>query len=50
MALMVLSSLKYASVKSHADEQKKLKEEGRKPEEKVEELPAEGAAEILAAN
>ena len=50
MALMVLSSLKFASIKTHEDEVKKKKEENRKPEERIEELPAQGAAEILAAN
>ena len=51
MAMMVLASLKYASIKSHEEEIKKKKEEGKpKLEEKIEELPAQGAAEILAAN
>jgi hypothetical protein len=50
MALMVLASLKYASIISHEDEVKRKKEESKKPEERIEELPAQGAAEILAAN
>ena len=50
MALMVLTSLRYASYKAHEDEVKKKKEAGEKPGEHVEELPAQGAAEILAAN
>ena len=51
MALMVLASLKYASIKSHEEEMRKKREAGKpKAEERVEELPAQGAAEILAAN
>jgi hypothetical protein len=50
MAFMVLASLKYASIKSHEEEVRKKKEESKKPEERIEELPAQGAAEILAAN
>jgi hypothetical protein len=51
MAFMVLTSLRYASYKSHEDEVKKKKEEaGMKVDERVEDLPAQGAAEILAAN
>lgn len=50
MAFMVLTSLRYASYKSHEDEVKKKKEVGMKIDEKVEDLPAQGAAEILAAN
>jgi hypothetical protein len=50
MAMMVLASLKYASIKAHEDEMKRKKEESKKPQEKIEELPAQGAAEILAAN
>lgn len=51
MAMMVLASLKYASIRSHEEEIKKKKEESKhRPEEKIEELPAQGAAEILAAS
>jgi hypothetical protein len=50
MAVMVLTSLRYASYKSHEDEVKKKKEAGVKVDERAEELPAQGAAEILAAN
>lgn len=50
MALMVLASLKYASIVAHEDEVRRKKEETKKPEERIEELPAQGAAEILAAN
>jgi hypothetical protein len=50
MAFMVLTSLRYASYKSHEDEVKKKKEAVTKVDERVEELPAQGAAEILAAN
>jgi len=50
MAFMVLTSLRYASYKSHEDEVKKKKEAGMKVDERVEDLPAQGAAEILAAN
>lgn len=51
MAMMVLASLKYASIKSHEEEMRKKKEKTKpKPDEKIEELPAQGAAEILAAN
>jgi hypothetical protein len=50
MAFMVLTSLRYASYKSHEDEVKKKKEAGEKSGEHVEDLPAQGAAEILAAN
>jgi len=50
MALMVLTSLRYASYKSYEDEVKKKKEAESKPDVTVEELPAQGAAEILAAN
>lgn len=49
MALMVLSSLRYASYRTHEDESKKKKEEG-KQEEYMADVPAQGAAEILAAN
>lgn len=50
MAFMVLTSLRYASYKSHEEEVKKKKDSGLKAEESVEDLPAQGAAEILAAN
>jgi hypothetical protein len=50
MAFMVLTSLRYASYKSHEEEVKKKKDAGSKHDETVEELPAQGAAEILAAN
>lgn len=50
MALMVLASLKYASIVAHDDEAKRKKEASKKPEQRIEELPAQGAAEILAAN
>lgn len=50
MAFMVLTSLRYASYKSHEDELKKKKEEDHKPNERIEDLPSQGAAEILAAN
>jgi hypothetical protein len=50
MALMVLASLKYASIKTHEDELRRKKQENKKPDERIEELPAQGAAEILAAN
>jgi len=50
MAFMVLTSLRYASYKTHEDEIKKKKEAGVKVDESVEDLPAQGAAEILAAN
>jgi hypothetical protein len=50
MAFMVLTSLRYASYKSHEDEVKKKREAVMKTDERVEDLPAQGAAEILAAN
>jgi hypothetical protein len=50
MALMVLTSLRYASYKSGEAKSKKKIEPTPKPEEKIVELPAQGAAEILAAN
>lgn len=49
MAVMVLTSLRYASYVAHEEELKK-KEAVPKKEEKIVDLPAEGAAEILAAN
>ena len=50
MAMMVLASLKFASIKSHEEVKKKNEEGKSKQEERIEELPAQGAAEILAAN
>jgi hypothetical protein len=50
MALMVLTSLRYASYKTHEEEVAKKKEAAAKPGEALGELPAQGAAEILAAN
>ena len=50
MALMVLTSLRYASYKAREDEIRRKKEAGEKTGEHVEDLPAQGAAEILAAN
>jgi hypothetical protein len=50
MAFMVLTSLRYASYISHEHEMEKKKKAGLKAERKMEDLPAEGAAEILAAN
>lgn len=50
MAFMVLTSLRYASFISHEEEMRKKREAGQKVEEHVEELPAQGLAEILAAN
>lgn len=51
MAFMVLTSLRYASYKSHEEEQRNRKRhEEIKPDEKAADLPAQGAAEILAAN
>tara|TARA_R110002033_G_scaffold138301_1_gene177433 strand:- start:105 stop:287 length:183 start_codon:yes stop_codon:yes gene_type:complete len=55
MAFMVLTSLRYASYKSHEDELRAKKKEEVMKELKVEmpmggEMEARGAAEILAAN
>lgn len=52
MAFMVLTSLRYASYKSHEDDLKKKKEEGKLEEQHMTsgDFPAQGAAEILAAN
>ncbi|TVY32277.1 Uncharacterized protein LSUB1_G008823 [Lachnellula subtilissima] len=50
MAFMVLSSLRYASYKSHEEEVRKKKEAGLKLDESTEDLPPQGAAEILTAN
>ncbi len=47
---MVLTSLRYASYKSHEDEMRKKREAGMKADETTEDLPPQGAAEILAAN
>lgn len=51
MAFMVLTSLRYASYKAHEnDVQRKKREAAEKTGEHPEDLPAQGAAEILAAN
>lgn len=50
MAFMVLTSLRYASYKSHEDEAKKKKEEVRAEEQNIGDIPVQSAAEILAAN
>jgi hypothetical protein len=50
MAFMILTSLRYGSYKSHEGEMKHKKEAGAKHDETVEELPAQSAAEVLAAN
>lgn len=51
MAFSVLTSLRYASYKSHEEEvRKKKRAEGIRKGEVMEDLPAPGAAEILAAN
>jgi hypothetical protein len=50
MAVMVLTSLRYASYKAHEEEMKRKKEIISKPEQLAADLPSEGAAEILAAN
>lgn len=55
MAFMVLTSLRYASYKTHEDEVKKKKEEaaaqpGADKEKALEELPPQTTVEILAAN
>jgi hypothetical protein len=50
MAVMVLTSLRYASYKVHEEEMKKKAQTSSKPDETVADLPAEGAAEVLAAN
>jgi hypothetical protein len=53
MALMVLSSLRYASYKSHEDEMKKKKEQSdanQRPGEQGGDPPAQSVAGILAAN
>lgn len=50
MAFMVLTSLRYATYRSHEENLKKKKDEVHKSNERVEDLPAQGAAEILAAN
>lgn len=49
MAVMVLTSLRYASYVAHEEELKK-KEAVPKQEDRIVDLPSEGAAEILAAN
>jgi hypothetical protein len=50
MAFMVLSSLRYNSLRSHEEEVRKKKKAEKKPNEMQEDLPAQSAAEILAAN
>jgi len=50
MAFMVLTSLRFNSLRSHEEEVRKKKEAEKKPNEMQEDLPAESAAEILAAN
>lgn len=51
MAFMVLTSLRYASYKSHEDQEMAKKKEHVKEEEKqMEDGPPQGVAEILAAN
>ncbi|RKF75860.1 putative moz protein represents a chromatin-associated acetyltransferase protein [Golovinomyces cichoracearum] len=49
MAFMVLTSLRYASYKSHENEMKNKREAVVKIEDNIDILPAQGAAEILAA-
>lgn len=50
MAFIILSSLRFASLRSHEEEQRKKKEAERKPLlEMVDELSGPSAAEILAA-
>lgn len=50
MAFMVLTSLRYASYKSHEDEMRKKREAEAKEEMPFKDLPAQEAAGILAAN
>jgi len=51
MAFMVLSSLRYSSILAHEEEVRKKKKEAEKKSPDVpEDLPAQSAAEILAAN
>lgn len=52
MAFMVLTSLRYASYKAHEHEERKKKEAEAhaKHEEHIQDLPSQGAAEILTAN
>ncbi len=50
MAFMVLTSLRYASYKSHENEMKRKKKEAAMNPEVGEEFLTQGAAEILAAN
>jgi hypothetical protein len=51
MAVMVLASLRYASYRAHEEEVKnKKKEAGPKSDGVIADLPAEAAAEVLAAN
>ncbi|CAD6441198.1 ab9c1a7c-92a4-4264-bc1a-1567d6cba7c4 [Sclerotinia trifoliorum] len=52
MAFMVLTSLRYASYKAHEHEERRRKEAEihTKHDEHIQDLPSQGAAEILAAN
>ncbi|KAM0156534.1 hypothetical protein ACHAQE_006349 [Botrytis cinerea] len=52
MAFMVLTSLRYASYKAHEHEERRKKEAEMhaKHDEHIQDLPSQGAAEILAAN
>ncbi|KAJ8068444.1 hypothetical protein OCU04_004000 [Sclerotinia nivalis] len=52
MAFMVLTSLRYASYKAHEHEERRKKEAEihAKHDEHIQDLPSQGAAEILAAN
>jgi hypothetical protein len=50
MAFMVLSSLRYASLRSHEEEQRKKKEGEKQPNQRADELSAPTAIEVLAAN
>ena len=53
MAFMVLTSLRYASYKSHENEEKRKREAGTKTEEPPhhrEDLSAHGVAEIMSAS
>jgi hypothetical protein len=49
MAFIILSSLRFASIRSHEEEQRKKKEAERKLPRMVDELSGPSAAEILAA-
>lgn len=50
MAFMVLTSLRYASYKSRENEKRKKKGAQKNPNENIDILPVQGAAEILAAS